>query len=158
MWPWLAAACVAALSVVILTLPREEAQQMAKVEETVAPQKEVNDTVKTVPMPRPSNEEKQLAELTDKQATTAKQKASVPTPKQKESTAEPTPVHNELAATDEPAMNDENIMAELPSQFKEMEAAFLSHSAPIRERGQQVMHRVAMLQQEQRNQQKFVEL
>lgn len=105
-----------------------------------------------------AKEEKQLAQDTKKTSATAKQKASVPTPKQQEAPTEPTPAHNELAMTDEPATIEDNLMAEQPSQFKEMEMAFLSHSAPIRERGQQVMHRVAMLQQEQRNQQQFVEL
>lgn len=166
MWPWLAAACVAALMVIFLAPPREETQQMAKAEKTIVPQKEVKDSVMTSPISQPQKEEKQLAQMAERRAIAAKPGSS---PMQKGRIAKPASANNDLAMADEStrkesAANDvsatieDNLMAEQPPQFQEMENAFLLHSAPIRERGQQVIHRVSMLQKEQRNQQQYVEL
>lgn len=158
LWPWLAAACVAALLVVFLAPPREDANQVAKVEKTIVSQKELKDSVKTEPISQPMQEEKQLAQVAKRKTSTAKPGDRVLTQKQEESIAEQTPANNEVAINDGLVIDEDMIMAEQLTQFKEMEMAFLSHSAPIKERGQQVMHRVAMLQQEQRNQKQFVEL
>lgn len=148
LWPWLAAACVAALMVVFLAPPKAPLPPKGELPVVLA----VKDSV----MPdKPETKEQQhlIASIKHKTQGKVKKKITV------SMNQEPILAENEcVAKSDEPVMDEDRIMAEQMSQFNEIEAAFLSHSAPIRERGQQVIHRVSMLQQEQRSQHRFVEL
>lgn len=157
LWHWLAAACVAALMIVFLVPTKEENNQVAEVEDIV-PEKDVLVSVKTNPISQPQKEQKQIAQAAQKKASTPQSEHHNPKSKQQESIAESTPAQCEQVKAEERMMNEDQLMAEQMSQFEDMEMAFRSHSMPIRERGQQVIHRVAMLQQEQGDQQQFVEL
>ena len=156
-WPWLAAACIAALMIVFLVPPREENNQVVVVEDVVT-QKEVLDSVKTNPISQPQKEQKQIAQAAQKKTSTPQSEHHNPKSKQQESIAESTPAQCEQVKTEEQMMNEAQLMAEQMTQFEDMEMAFRSHSMPIRKRGQQVIHRVTMLQQERGDQQQFVEL
>lgn len=137
-WPWVAAACVAALLIVFLAPPREEARQMAEVEKTITPKKEVKDSVKTEPVSQTIQEDKQLAQVAEKISTTAK-----PKHKQMERIVEHAPTHNDLAeAKAEP--NDADVHEDLPSVSDRRMEDFYERSTNIHRCGQQLVHRVSM--------------
>ncbi len=145
LWPWVAAACVAALLVVFLAPPREETStqpQVAKVE----PQK-IEPEVKTVE-PMPIVVEKEIAaEPTPAKRVVAKavakhqvesvmpeQQAQEPQKQTEEAVepiAEPTDGINDIAQVEKAGMLYET------QDFNEF-------TRGIRERGEQVTHRVAM--------------
>ena len=145
LWPWVAAACVAALLIVLLGPPREETvskPQIAKVEP-----KKTEPEVKAVE-PTPVTEEKEIA--TEPKPTkhivakaVAKHHDKDVMPEQQvqepqkqpeetvESIAEPMGNTNDIAQVEEPVMQD------AMKDFKEL-------TRSIRERGERVTHRVAM--------------
>lgn len=145
LWPWVAAACVAALLIVFLGPPREETStqpQVAKVE----PQK-IESEVKAVE-PMPVVAEKEIAtEPTPAKRVVAKvvakhkeesvmpeqnvQQPQKQTEEISEPIAEPTSTTNEIARVEEPVMQEET------HDFNEF-------TRGIRERGERVTHRVAM--------------
>lgn len=148
MWPWLAAACVAALLVIFLAPPRAPHPQEGEFQIAHA----VKDSVMQ-DKPETKNTQPLIANAPNEGEGRRVRKSPVV------KNEKPLVAKTECETTsDEPATIEDNLMAEQPPQFQEMENAFLLHSAPIRERGQQVIHRVSMLQKEQRNQQQYVEL
>ena len=159
LWPWVAAACVAALLVVFLGPPREETStqpQVAKVEP-----KKIEPEAKAVE-PVPITEEKGMATeptpakrvvakaVTNprKESVTPKQQVQEPQ-KQPEETIEPIAVPEN--ATNEIAQAEE---IPQPDPIDEFRRDFHKKSANIRERGMRVMRRVAMLTEKANN--KFV--
>ena len=133
LWPWLAAACVAALLVVFLAPPREETQQMAKVEKAILPQKK--DSVKTEPVSQPMQEEKQLAQV-------AKSNSSVVKLDRKKTENVVEASHNDVAVAETSDM-EENY-EEITSVADQRMEEFYASSAKIHRCGQQLMHRVSM--------------
>ena len=149
LWPWAAAACAAALLVVFLGPPKEETPnqpQIAKVET-----KKTEPEVKAVE-PMPVTEEKEIAteptpakRIVAKAVTKSRKENVMPEQqvqepqKQPEETiepiAEPTDNTNDIAQAEEPVMQDFRHDAKI--NFKEL-------TRSIRERGEQVTHRVAM--------------
>ena len=144
-WPWVAAACVAALLIVFLGPPREETvskPQIAKVEP-----KNTEPEVKAVE-PTPVTDEKEIvteskptkhivakavAKHHDKDVM-PEQQVSEPQNQPEETVepiAEPTDNTNDIAQVEEPVMQD------AMKDFKEL-------TRSIRERGERVTHRVAM--------------
>ena len=144
-WPWVAAACVAALLIVFLGPPREETvskPQIAKVEP-----KNTEPEVKAVE-PTPVTDEKEIvteskptkhivakavAKHHDKDVM-PEQQVSEPQNQPEETVepiAEPTGSTNDIAQVEEPVMQD------AMKDFKEL-------TRSIRERGERVTHRVAM--------------
>lgn len=149
LWPWVAAACVAALLIVFLGPPREEAStqpQVAKVE----PQK-IEPELKAVE-PMPVIAEKEIAteptpakRIVAKAVTKPRKENVMPeqdvqepqkqTEEIIEPIAEPTDNTNDIAQAEEPVMQD--FRHDAKTNFKEL-------TRSIRERGEQVTHRVAM--------------
>lgn len=135
LWPWLAAACIAALLVVFLAPPREEAKQAAKVEKTIVPQKEQKDSVTTEPVPQPIQEEKQLAQVSKRNSYTVKQNR-----KKTETIVEAS--HDDVALTD--ASHIEENYEEVTSVSDQRMEDFYERSTSIHNCGQQLMQRVSM--------------
>lgn len=135
LWPWIAAACVAAILVVFLAPPREDAKQMAEVEKTIVPQKEQKDSVKTEPVSQPMQEEKQLAQVAKINSSAEKQDR-----KKTENVVEAS--HNDvaMAETSDKEENYEEITSVAGQRMEE----FYASSAKIHRCGQQLMHRVSM--------------
>ena len=147
-WPWVAAACVAALLVVFLGPPREDTvskPQIAKVEpkpkvaeepKTIEPQETVNSNTSTLSLPKHKTRHKPRVSRRAEE----EQQESI-TRQEAEPVAEPETITNDIAQVDEPIMQDARI------DFKEF-------TRSIRERGERVTHRVAMYS----NQQKYHQL
>ncbi|MBQ4449401.1 MAG: hypothetical protein II900_03090 [Prevotella sp.] len=148
-WPWVAAACVAALLVVFLGPPREKTYtqpQVAKVEP-----KKIEPEVKAVE-PVPVTVEKEIAteptpakRIVAKAVTKPRKENIMPeqdvqepqkqTEEIIEPIAEPTGTTNDIAQVEEPVMQDFRHDAKID---------FNEFTRSIRERGKQVTHRVAM--------------
>lgn len=137
MWPWAAAACIAALLIVFLAPPREEVSptepQIAKVE----PKEKIIEEKPTIQM---QESEIKVAEK-PLQATKRVGKASVPEevkeePQEAKTEAipEPTSIENDLARTEDNVQNP-------PRGFDNL-------STSLRARGEQIMRRVAMIERE----------
>ena len=131
LWPWMAAACVAALLIVFLGPPREETStqpQVAKVE----PQK-IKTEVKTVgPVPVSAEKEEATESIPAKRIVTkvvAKHHRENVMPKQ-----QVTEYQNQPEETVEP-------IAEPTDSRKD----FMEYTRSIRERGELVMQRIAAL-------------
>ena len=145
LWPWVAAACVVALLVVLLGPPREETvskPQIAKVEpkktepevKAVEPTP-VTDEKEIVAEPKPTKHivAKAVAKHHDKDVM-PEQQVHEPQKHLEETVepiAEPTGSTNDIAQVEEPVMQD------AMKDFKEL-------TRSIRERGERVTHRVAM--------------
>ncbi len=145
LWPWVAAACVVALLVVLLGPPREETvskPQIAKVEpkktepevKAVEPTP-VTDEKEIVAEPKPTKHivAKAVAKHHDKDVM-PEQQVQEPQKHLEETVepiAEPTGSTNDIAQVEEPVMQD------AMKDFKEL-------TRSIRERGERVTHRVAM--------------
>jgi hypothetical protein len=145
-WPWVAAACVAALLVVFLGPPREEAPtqpQVAKVEP-----KKIETEVKPVdPVPVSAEKEEATESIPAKRIVTkvvAKHHRENVMPKQQvteyqnqpektiEPIADPMDEINDIAQVEEPAIQDSR-------------KDFMEYTRSIRERGELVMQRIAAL-------------
>ena len=148
-WPWVAAACVAALLVVFLGPPKEEMPnqpQIAKVvpKNTESEVKAVEPTPVTtekeiVPEPKPTKHivAKAVAKHHDKDVM-PEQQVSEPQNQPEETVepiAEPTDNTNDIAQVEEPVM--QNFRHDAKIDFK-------GFTRSIRERGERVTHRVAM--------------
>ena len=135
LWPWLAAACIAALLVVFLAPPQEEAKQVAKVEKTIAPQKEQKDSVETEPVSQPIQEDEQLAQVSKLNSYTVKLNR-----KKTENIAEAS--HDDVAVADisDIKENYEEVTSVATQRMEE----FYASSANIHRCGQQLMQRVSM--------------
>lgn len=149
LWPWFAAACVAALLVVFLAPPREETKQVAKVEKTIVPQKEVKDSVKSGHISQPMQEDKQLAQVSKRNSYTVKQNR-----KKTEFVAEAS--HNDLAMAEYTNMEEYN--EEVTSVADERMEEFYANSVNIHRCGQQLKHRVATMLADQQTNPQYVNL
>ncbi len=146
LWPWVAAACVAALLVVFLGPPREETStqpQVAKVEP-----KKIETEVKPVdPVPVSAEKEEATESIPAKRIVTkvvAKHHRENVMPKQQvteyqnqpektiEPIADPMDEINDIAQVEEPAIQDSR-------------KDFMEFTRSIRERGELVMQRIAAL-------------
>ena len=145
-WPWMAAACVAALLIVFLGPPREETStqpQVAKVEP-----KKIETEVKPVdPVPVSAEKEEATESIPVKRIVTkvvAKHQRENVMPKQQvteyqnqpeqtiEPIADPMDEINDIAQVEEPAIQDSR-------------KDFMEYTRSIRERGELVMQRIAAL-------------
>ena len=156
LWPWVAAACVAALLVVFLAPPREETStqpQVAKVE----PQKIEPEAKAVEPVPI-TVEKKIVTEPTPAKRVVAKVVAK---PRKenvmpKQDVQEPQKQTEEI---NEPIVEPENATNEIaqaeeipqPDPIDEFRRDFHKKSANIRERGMRVMRRVEMLTEKANN-------
>ena len=146
LWPWMAAACVAALLIVFLGPPREDTStqpQVAKVEP-----KKIKTEVKTVdPVPVSAEKEEATEPIPAKRIVTkvvAKHHRENVMPKQQvteyqnqpektiEPIADPMDEINDIAQVEEPAIQDSR-------------KDFMEYTRSIRERGELVMQRIAAL-------------
>ena len=146
LWPWVAAACVAALLIVFLGPPREETStqpQVAKVEPL-----KIETEVKTVdPVPVSAEKEEATESIPAKRIVTkvvAKHHRENVMPKQQvteyqnqpektiEPIADPMDEINDIAQVEEPAIQDSR-------------KDFMEYTRSIRERGELVMQRIAAL-------------
>lgn len=182
--PWLAAACVAALLIIFMAPPREDASRGS---EGSVIAKATKDSLhkapkKPAPITTPVN---QMAQAAERNPTLVRHPSSVnpapghssnnPAPMRHPSSVNPAIVRNPVTVSQSPAPTApieptiaiaehprEQYCASSSSVSEDWEATieqtFRNHSAPIRERGLQVIQRVSMLQQEQRNQQQYVDL
>lgn len=135
LWPWIAAACVAALLVVFLAPPREDAKQVAKVEKNIVPQKEQKDSIKPEPVSQPIQEDNQLAQV-------AKSNSSA-VQKNHKKTGTVTEASQDAVAVAEASDMEENY-EEVTSVADQRMEEFYASSAKIHRYGQQLMHRVSM--------------
>jgi len=146
LWPWMAAACVAALLIVFLGPPREETStqpQVAKVEP-----KKIETEVKPVdPVSVSAEKEEAIESIPAKRIVTkvvAKHHRENVMPKQQvteyqnqpektiEPIADPMDEINDIAQVEEPAIQDSR-------------KDFMEYTRSIRERGELVMQRIAAL-------------
>lgn len=174
MWPWLAAACVAALMVVVLAPPQSSSvgrELATNVSEQTASTTSISvtdkstDEVKSEPI---TTTDKQIAQATEHKASSAQEQSQVSSvPKKKAATAlqkttrqEPAAsVSTDLAMAEEPKESHATGTSNVSEDWDEaIEQDFRINTAPIRMRGQQVMQRVAMMQAAHRNQIQYVEL
>lgn len=173
--PWLAAACIAALMVVVLAPPREDASLNSG--GNVIAEVKTDSMNKEQQRPEPiTTTDKQIAQATEHKTLSVQEQSQVSSVSKKKATAtsqettrqEPTaPVSTDLALSDihYTTSSNENSNS-LPIGEGRGEAAwdeaieqeFRTTSAPIRMRGQQVIQRVAMMQSAHRNQPQYVEL
>lgn len=154
LWPYLVAACVVALLIVLLTPPRKEMQQVANLEKTDSTENVIKETVKTVPAPHPIKEKRLIAHKTKRMPKVLKTSVQ-------DNVRDTETKHMDLAfaMSDEQKDNDVQPTKEENSRVMQQAMAFRTYSETIRERGQQVIHRVALIQQEQqKNQQQFAEI
>ena len=152
-WPWVAAACVAALLVVFLGPPREDTvskPQIAKVE----PKKDVATEPKAVEPKEISNSEASAQPLP-----THKTKHKSRVSKKAEEEQQVSEPQDQPEETIEPIAEPENTTNEIvqaeeipqPDPIDEFRRDFHKKSANIRERGMRVMRRVAMLTEKANN-------
>lgn len=137
-WPWVAAACVAALLIVFLAPPREEAKLVAKVTQPVVVKENTKDSVKIEKTQKPITEEKHIAQ-------TAKSKATNTQPKRnaKASSAEPVVTTNDFAMAEDITATEVST-EDIQSVSDEMMEEFYANSANIQRRGQELIYRVSM--------------
>ena len=146
LWPWVAAACVAALLIVFLGPPREETStqpQVAKVE----PKKTETEVKPVDPVPVSAEKEEATESIPAKRIVTkvvAKHHRENVMPKQQvteyqnqpektiEPIADPMDEINDIAQVEEPAIQDSR-------------KDFMEYTRSIRERGELVMQRIAAL-------------
>ena len=142
LWPWVAAACVAALLIVFLGPPREETvskPQIAKVE----PKKDVETEPKTV-------ETKELvkSEISTKPQPTHKTKHKSRVSRRAEEEQQESITRQEAEPIAEPmgGMDDINDIAQVEEpDIRESKKLFIEFTRNIRERGELVVRRVAAL-------------
>lgn len=149
LWPWLAAACIAALLVVFLAPPREDVKQVAKVEKTIAPQKELKDSIKPEPVSQPIQEDNQLAQVA-KSISSAVQKNHKKTGTVTEASQDAVAVA-EISSTEE---NYEEVTSVADQRMEE----FYASSANIHRCGQQLKQRVATMLADQQTNPQYVNL
>lgn len=133
-WPWLAAACVAALLIVFLAPPREEANRIAKADTPTIQKIDVKDSVQSEIIPQPTKEEMHIAQV-------AKKKTHSVRSKQEDLLSEPEQTYNDLAMVEESHPKSNDI---LPSPAEQRMEEFYAQAAYIQRHGQQLMHRVSM--------------
>ena len=142
LWPWVAAACVAALLIVFLGPPREKTvskPQIAKVE----PKKDVETEPKTV-------ETKELvkSEISTKPLPTHKTKHKSRVSRRAEEEQQESITRQEAEPIAEPmgGMDDINDIAQVEEpDIRESKKLFMEFTRNIRERGELVVRRVAAL-------------
>lgn len=149
LWPWIAAACVAALLVVFLAPPREDAKQVAKVEKNIVPQKEQKDSIKPEPVSQPIQEDNQLAQV-------AKSNSSA-VQKNHKKTGTVTEASQDAVAVAEASDMEENY-EEVTSVADQRMEEFYASSAKIHRCGQQLKQRVATMLADQQTNPQYVNL
>ena len=145
LWPWVAAACVAALLIVFLGPPREETvskPQIAKVEpkkdvetepKTVETKELVKSEISTKPLPTHKTKHKSRVSRRAEE----EQQESI-TRQEAEPVAKPETITNDIAQTEEPIMQE--VIYDANMDFK-------AFTRSIRERGERVTQRIAMSSQ-----------
>ena len=142
LWPWVAAACVAALLIVFLGPPREETiskPQIAKVE----PKKDVETEPKTV-----ETKEFVKSEISTKPLPTHKTKHKSRVSRRAEEEQQESITRQEAEPIAEPmgGMDDINDIAQVEEpDIRESKKLFIEFTRNIRERGELVVRRVAAL-------------
>ncbi len=142
LWPWVAAACVAALLIVFLGPPREETvskPQIAKVE----PKKDVETEPKTV-----ETKEFVKTEISTKPLPTHKTKHKSRVSRRAEEEQQESITRQEAEPIAEPmgGMDDINDIAQVEEpDIRESKKLFIEFTRNIRERGELVVRRVAAL-------------
>lgn len=149
LWPWIAAACVAALLVVFLAPPREDVKQVAKVEKTIVPQKELKDSIKPEPVSQPIQEDKQLAQV-------AKSNSSA-VQKNHKKTGTVTEASQDAVAVAEASDMEDNY-EEVTSVADQRMEEFYASSVNIYRCGQQLKQRVATMLADQKTNPQYVNL
>lgn len=143
LWPWVAAACVAAILLMIPTPPKsplapKEENTVAKVENLVPPKTEVMESVKTEPISQQKKEEKLMAQMSKSKSTIIQQKRKKP-----ETVAETS--HEDVAVT-EPSHIEENYEEVISVADQRMEE-FYDRFVDIQRRGESFSHRTSMMKQ-----------
>ena len=142
LWPWVAAACVAALLIVFLGPPREETvskPQIAKVE----PKKDVETEPETV-----ETKEFVKTEISTKPLPTHKTKHKSRVSRRAEEEQQESITRQEAEPIAEPmgGMDDINDIAQVEEpDIRESKKLFIEFTRNIRERGELVVRRVAAL-------------
>ncbi len=142
LWPWVAAACVAALLIVFLGPPREETvskPQIAKVE----PKKDVETEPETV-----ETKEFVKSEISTKPLPTHKTKHKSRVSRRAEEEQQESITRQEAEPIAEPmgGMDDINDIAQVEEpDIRESKKLFMEFTRNIRERGELVVRRVAAL-------------
>ena len=142
LWPWVAAACVAALLIVFLGPPREETvskPQIAKVE----PKKDVETEPETV-----ETKEFVKSEISTKPLPTHKTKHKSRVSRRAEEEQQESITRQEAEPIAEPmgGMDDINDIAQVEEpDIRESKKLFIEFTRNIRERGELVVRRVAAL-------------
>ena len=142
LWPWVAAACVAALLIVFLGPPREETStqpQVAKVE----PKKDVETEPETV-----ETKEFVKTEISTKPLPTHKTKHKSRVSRRAEEEQQESITRQEAEPIAEPmgGMDDINDIAQVEEpDIRESKKLFIEFTRNIRERGELVVRRVAAL-------------
>lgn len=146
LWPWMAAACVAALLIVFLGPPREETSTQPQVAK-VGPKKIETEVKPVDPVPVSAEKEEATESIPAKRIVTkvvAKHHRENVMPKQQvteyqnqpektiEPIADPMDEINDIAQVEEPAIQDSR-------------KDFMEYTRSIRERGELVMQRIAAL-------------
>ena len=142
LWPWVAAACVAALLIVFLGPPREETVSKPQIA-NVEPKKDVETEPKTV-------ETKELvkSEISTKPLPTHKTKHKSRVSRRAEEEQQESITRQEAEPIAEPmgGMDDINDIAQVEEpDIRESKKLFIEFTRNIRERGELVVRRVAAL-------------
>lgn len=167
LWPWLAAACVAAMLIVFLAPPREDAS-LNSGDNVIAEVKKDSMNKEQQQPELITTTDKQIAKATENKSYSNQEQSQVsPDSKKKTNAAsqettmqEPAAsISTDLAMVEEPKESHTTGTSNVSEDWDEaIEQEFRTNSAPIRMRGQQVIQRVAMMQPAHRNQIKYVEL
>jgi len=156
LWPWIAAACAAILLMVLFTPPRKDdaiGQKIEKVQPKKTERTAYQVDKKTEPLPH--NDHKKLLAAT-KSAFSAKQRAVSPKKRTLSVKVEPQEAQG---------LNPENInevaQVEQPRRLTPTEQSqlqFLQQTQSIKVRGEQLIHRVAIINELARNNQDYTDL
>lgn len=161
LWPWVAAACVAAILLMIPTPPKSqlpeqgntlEGQQVARHENVtlntqVAQGVKDDDSIKTAPVAQPIKQEKLVAMTTRKESRSGRDNSPQQKITAKSETVIETPATEEksLAMKEDPRLDDaEEIQEEVASVADQKMEEFHAQVANIQRHGQQLIHRVSM--------------
>ncbi|MBQ0074922.1 MAG: hypothetical protein KBT34_12100 [Prevotella sp.] len=167
LWPWLAAACVAALMVIFLAPPRGDSS-LNREDDVIAEAKKDSMNKERHHHEPITTTDKQIAQATKHKGSSVQEQSKVsPIPRKLTTTAsleatrqEPdASVSTDLAMVEEPKESHVTRTSNVSEDWDEaIEQEFRASSAPIRMRGQQVIQRVAMMQAAHRNQPQYVEM
>ncbi len=161
LWPWIAAACVAAILLMIPTPPKSplpeqgntiEGQQVAQhenatINKRVAQGVKDDDSIKTAPVAQPIKQENLVAQTTRKDSHSDRDKSPQQKITAKSETVIEAPTREEksLAMQEDPRLDEaEEIQEEVASVADQKMEDFYAQAANIQRHGQQLMQRVSM--------------